>query len=98
LYTHLLSPICATCPAYLILLDLITRVIFGEYRSLNSPLWSFLYFLLPHPITPKYFPQHHIFIHPQPTFHPHCEPPCFTPIPDNKQNQNSVYLNLYTFG
>ena len=39
----LLSPIHATCPAHLILLYLITRIIFGEqYRSLNSPLCSFL--------------------------------------------------------
>jgi len=38
LYTHLLSPIVATCPTYLILLDFITRRIFGEYRSLSSTL------------------------------------------------------------
>jgi len=39
LYTHLLSPMRATCPAHLILLELITRTIFGEkYRSLSSSL------------------------------------------------------------
>ena len=33
------SPICATCPAHLILLDFITRTILGEeYRSFSSSL------------------------------------------------------------
>ena len=36
LYAPLLSPICATRPAHLILLELITRIIFGEqYRSVK---------------------------------------------------------------
>ena len=40
-------PIRATCPAYLILLDMITRTIFGEqYRSLSSSLCSFLHSLV----------------------------------------------------
>ena len=41
LYTPLLSPMRATCPAPLILLDIITRTILGEqYRSLSSSLCS----------------------------------------------------------
>jgi len=44
LYALLLSPICTTCPAQLILLDLVTLMIFGEeYRSLSSSLCNFLY-------------------------------------------------------
>ena len=44
LYTPPLSPIRATCPAHIILLDLITRTILGEqYRSLISSLCSFLH-------------------------------------------------------
>jgi len=42
-----LSSVCATCPAYHILLDIITRTILGEeYRSLSSSLCSFLHSLV----------------------------------------------------
>ena len=47
LYTSLLSPIHATCPAHLILLDFITRIILGgAYRSLSFSLSSFLHSLV----------------------------------------------------
>ena len=50
LYTPLLSPVRATCPAHLILLYFITRTIFGEqYRSLSPSLRSFLH----SPVTPS---------------------------------------------
>ena len=44
LYTPLSSPICATYPAHLILLDFITRTILGEeYKSFSSSLCSLLH-------------------------------------------------------
>jgi len=47
LYTPLQSPIRATCSSHLILLDFITRKIFGEeYRSLSSSLYTFIHSLV----------------------------------------------------
>jgi len=45
LYATRLSHVRATCPAHLILHDLITQIIFGEaYRSVRSSLCSLLHF------------------------------------------------------
>ena len=57
LYAFYLSPIRATCPAHLILLDYITQIIFGEeYRSLSSLLCSFLHCLVTSsPLGPNIF-------------------------------------------
>jgi len=68
LYTPLHSPICTTCPAHPILLDLITRTILGEeYRSRSYSLCSFLHSHYLVPLRPKYFPQQPFLKHPQPT-------------------------------
>ena len=82
LYTPLLSTIRATYSAHLILLDFITRTVFGEqYSSLSSSLCSFLHspcHLVP--LRPKYSPQHPILKYPQPTFFPQCKRPGVTPM------------------
>ena len=86
----------ATYPTYFILLDLITRIMFGdEYVSLNTSLCSFIYFAitlsllgpicssLPYSQTPSYYVPHSMLV------------TIFTPIQINRQNYSSVYLNLY---
>ena len=94
-----LSPVRATCPANLILLDLFTRMIFVkeclkpcimQYSSHHSYVAT---------ITPKYVPQHHpILIHPQPMFMIQYKGLTITAKQNNKQNYNYVYINSYIFG
>ena len=89
------SPIHATCPIHLILLDLITWTILGkEYRSLSSSLCSFLHSCYLVPLRPKYSPQHTVLRHRKPTFLPQCQRSTFTPIQNNRQNYSFEYLNL----
>jgi len=87
------SPIRATCPAHLIILDIITRTILGdEYKSLapRYVISSTPRYLVPP--TSKYSPQHHAPKHAQHPFLPQCQRPSFTPIQNKRQNYSSIYL------
>jgi len=95
LYTHL--PCSATCPAHFMLLHLIAQKILDEeHRSLSSSLCSFLSTpLLPHPLRPKYSPQHPILKHPQPALLPQCKRQVFTPIQQNTKLYFCISYCIY---
>ena len=96
LYTRLLSPIRATFPAPLILLDLISRIIFGEeHGSLSSSLCSLFHSALTSPTSrSKYLPQDPIFENPELTFQ-HQRETKFYNHTNNRQNYSTVYFNFH---
>jgi len=79
LYTPLLSPVSATCPANLIVLDCIARKILSEitnHEAFHCVVFSIPLYLVC--LTPKFLPQHPILKHPQPTFLLQCGcSPCY---------------------
>ena len=99
LYATLLSPIRATCSAHLIILDLITRIIFGDgYRSLSSSLCS----LILSSVTSALLSQNSFTT-------PYCRTPSayvsYTSwetkphtVRNTTQNYISIYLDLYVSG
>ena len=81
LYANLLSPIHVICPANLIHLDLITRIIFGEkYRSSGCSLRNIFQSLLPHPCEAQLSSSASILKSTRPTLLPQCERQSFAPI------------------
>ena len=74
LYAPLLSPIPATCPVPLILLDLITQITLGTVKIvklLDKPSSPVLCHFVSR--RPRYLPQPPVFKQPQPTSFPQCE-------------------------
>ena len=92
LYAPLLSHICATCPAHLILLDFLTRTILGEeHRSLSSSLCSFLHSSITLSLLGPNILLSTLFSNTRSLgLLPQSERPSFTPVQNLRQNYSSV--------
>jgi hypothetical protein len=84
----------ATCPANLVLLDFITRIICVEYRSYSSLLCSLLHFCCLILLRPKLSSSAPYAQTPQSIFFFQFQRPIFIPIQNRRQNYSSVYFSL----
>ena len=87
-------PMRAVYPTHLILLDLITLVMFGEYRSCSFSVNNFLLSpITSSPLSPKYLTQH-------PTLKRRLSvwETTFQTLTKQRTKFNSVCLNIYIFG
>jgi hypothetical protein len=86
----------ATCPALLILLDLITLTILGEeYR--DEVHHYVIFSMIRLPFRSRYHPQHSVLKNPQSIFFPQSEGPNFAPIQHNWQNYVFLYILILIF-
>ena len=98
LYTPLLTPIHATCPAHLILLHFITWTILGdEYKSLSFSLCSLLHSLLTSSLLGPNILLNTTLKHPQSIFLPQFKQPSFMSIQNNRQNYSFAHLKIFKF-